>query len=81
MISFILKPMSEFIQEPLILVGLILLAVGIAVVCSARNIARTVRKTKYVKINDKAFIIPFSIGILLFLAGVLCVVFGIFGSM
>lgn len=79
--SLILRPFSEFIQEPLILVGLIMLTVGVAVICSARNIARTVKKTRDIKSNDKAFIIPFAIGILLFLAGVLCVILGIFGEM
>ena len=81
MISLILRPFSEFIQQPLVLVGLILITVGIAVFCSARNITRTIRKTKDVKPNDKAFVISFSIGLVVFLAGILCIVLGMYFGM
>ena len=78
MLSFILKSLADFIEQPLILIGLIAITVGIAVFCSARNIARTVRKSKDVKSNDKAFIIPFTIGILLLCGGLLCAVMGMY---
>ena len=59
----------QFLSNPLIIVGLILLAFGIATVCLAKRITRVARQTNRVDQNDKIYVAFKVVGLLLMVAG------------
>lgn len=63
----------EFLNQPLIIVGLILLAFGIAMAVLAKRITRVARQSDEVDPNDKVYAAFKIIGLLLITAGFVCV--------
>ena len=59
----------DFIERPLVIVGLSLIIVGVALAFLARRIARAVRHSNNVESNDKAFLIPKITGLVMVIAG------------
>ena len=52
------------------ILGVICIALGIALMCTAKDFARFVRKTKTIEKNDRAYGIWFGIGVFVVCAGV-----------
>lgn len=63
----------EFLNQPLIIVGLILLAFGIAIAVLAKRITRVARQDDEVDPNDRVYTAFKIIGLLLITAGFVCV--------
>ncbi len=63
----------EFINQPLIIVGLILLAFGIAIAVLAKRITRVARQDDVVDPNDRVYTAFKIIGLLLITAGFVCI--------
>lgn len=63
----------EFLNQPLIIIGLILLAIGIATVCLAKRITRVARQQNEIDGEDKLCTTFKVIGLLIILAGFICV--------
>ncbi|MBQ3047550.1 MAG: hypothetical protein IJD48_00865 [Clostridia bacterium] len=59
----------QFLSSPLIIIGLILLAFGVATVCLAKRITRVARQTNKVGGDDKLYVTFKVIGLLLMMAG------------
>ena len=59
----------DFIERPMVIVGLSLIIVGVALAFLARRIARAVRHSNVVESNDKAFLIPKITGLVMVIAG------------
>ena len=54
----ICKTLMDFIERPMVIVGLSLIIVGVALAFLARRIARAVRHSNVVESNDKASVKP-----------------------
>ena len=65
--------LQQFISEPLILIGLILLTIGLATTILAKRIARVARQTNNVPNNDRIYVVFKVLGLLLMLAGFICI--------
>jgi len=65
----ICKTLMDFIERPMVIVGLSLIIVGVALAFLARRIARAVRHSNVVESNDKAFLIPKITGLVMVIAG------------
>ena len=65
--------LRHFLGQPLIIVGLILLVLGVATVVLAKRIAKVSRQTNEVPNDDKVYVTLKVIGLLLMLAGFICV--------
>lgn len=63
----------EFLNQPLIIVGLILLAFGIATAILAKRITRVARQSDEVDPNDRVYTAFKVIGLLLITAGFVCI--------
>ena len=63
----------EFLNQPLIIVGLILLAFGIAIAVLAKRITRVARQDDEVDPNDRVYTAFKVIGLLLITAGFVCI--------
>ena len=73
MINMLGVSLIQFLSNPLIIVGLILLAFGIATVCLAKRITRVARQTNKVDQNDKVYVAFKVVGLLLMIAGFILV--------
>lgn len=73
MINLLGVTLRQFLSNPLIIVGLILLAIGIATVALAKRITRVGRQTNEVDNNDRMYVTFKVMGLLLMLAGFICV--------
>ena len=63
------KTLMEFIERPMVIVGLAFIIVGVALAFLARRIARAVRHNNEIDTNDKAFLFPKITGLVLVIAG------------
>lgn len=63
----------QFLNKPLIIVGLILLAIGIATVALAKRITRVARQSNNINENDRMYVAFKVMGLLLMVAGFVCV--------
>lgn len=68
-ISFMAYSLGEWLTKPSAIVSMVLMALGLALILSARVIARTVRKAKEVENNDKVYVVVSIIGVIFILAG------------
>ena len=73
MFSLLGVSLIQFISRPLIAVGLILLIFGLATVILAKRITRVARKSNNVSNEDRLYVTFKIIGLLLMLAGFICV--------
>lgn len=64
---------AQFLGRPLIAVGLILLVIGLVTVCLAKRITRVARQSNNISSKDKLYVILKTIGLLVMLAGFICV--------
>ena len=69
MINMLGVSLIQFLSNPLIIVGLILLAFGIATVCLAKRITRVARQTNKVDHSDRIYVAFKVVGLLLMVAG------------
>lgn len=63
----------QFISQPLIAIGLILLIIGLATVVLAKRVTRVSRQSDKVENDDRMFVAFKVIGLLLMLAGFICI--------
>lgn len=65
--------LAQFLGKPLVITGLILIILGISTLCLAKRITRVARQTNEVDLNDKIYVTFKIIGLLLMLAGLVCI--------
>lgn len=69
MFNLLGKPLIEYLSDPLIIIGLILLAIGFATVILARRITRVARQSNEIDNNDTIFVTIRVIGIIVLVVG------------
>lgn len=69
MFNLLGKPLIEYLSDPLIIIGLILLAIGFATVILARRITRVARQSNEIENNDTIFVTIRVIGIIVLVVG------------
>ncbi len=74
-VSLILGTLIERLSDPLVIVGMVLCAIGVAVAILARRIAGAVRKTDDVAGDDAIMIAIKVIGLLVLIGGAITMVF------
>ena len=67
------RTLEQFLSEGLVIVGIALIAVGVAVGFLARKITRAVRQNNNVDNHDKLFLTLKITGMILILVGFLCI--------
>ncbi|MGN1227844.1 MAG: hypothetical protein ACI4TX_04290 [Christensenellales bacterium] len=78
-VGLLLNSLQDWFANPLAIVAMVIIAVGLAMILLARNIARFVRKAKEVDNQDKIFIVVSILGVILILVGFIMAVFMIVG--
>ena len=73
MINLLGVSLIQFLHNPLIIVGLILLSFGIATCVLAKRITRVARQQNEIDPEDKMYTTFKIIGLLLILAGFVCI--------
>ena len=73
MINLLGVSLIQFLHNPLIIVGLILLSFGIATCVLAKRITRVARQQNEIDPEDKMYTAFKIIGLLLILAGFVCI--------
>lgn len=73
MINLLGVSLIQFLHNPLIIVGLILLSFGIATCVLAKRITRVARQQNEIDPEDKMYTAFKIIGLLLILAGFICI--------
>lgn len=73
MINLLGVSLVQFLNNPLIIIGLILLAIGIATCVLAKRITRVARQQNDIDPEDRMYTAFKIIGLLLILAGFICV--------
>lgn len=73
MTGFLLNTFGQFISNPLAIASMICCALGIALICSARNFARAFKKDREVNSNNRVFIFWAFLGVLLLCVGVIMI--------
>lgn len=73
MINLLGVSLIQFLNKPLIIVGLILLSIGIATCVLAKRITRVARQQDEIDPEDRMYTAFKIIGLLLILAGFICV--------
>lgn len=63
------RTLMQFLAEPLVLIGLVLIALGIATAFLARRIARVARQSNNIANNDKVFLFFKILGLLMVATG------------
>lgn len=73
-VSVMLNSLQDFFSNPLAVVGVVCIAVGLAMILLARNFARFIRKAKEVSNQDRIFVgIAFS-GVIVMLLGFVLII-------
>ena len=73
MIELLGVSLKQFISKPLIAIGLVLIIFGVVAVILAKRISRVARQSDEVSTNDKVYVTLKIIGLLLMLAGFICI--------
>jgi len=73
MINMLGVSLIEFLNQALIIIGLILLAFGIATVILAKRMTRVARQQNEIDQDDKIYTTFKIVGLLLILAGFVCI--------
>lgn len=73
MINLLGVSLVQFLHKPLIIVGLILLSIGIATCVLAKRITRVARQQNEIDPEDRMYTAFKIIGLLLILAGFVCI--------
>jgi len=78
-VGSMLNSLQDWFSEPLAIVAMCVIAVGLAMVLLARNIARFARKAKEVDNQDRVFVFISIFGVILILLGLILAVINIVG--
>ena len=74
MINFLLgRTIEQFLAEPVVVIGLALIVVGISTAFLSRRVTRAVRQSNEISNNDKLFVTLKIVGMAFVIAGFLCV--------
>jgi len=65
--------LAQFLGKPLVITGLILIILGISTLCLAKRITRVARQSNNVELDDKIYVTFKVIGLLLMIAGLICI--------
>ena len=68
-VSFMLNSLQDWFANPLAIVGMVVIAVGLAMILLARNIARFIRKAQEVDNQDRIFVGIALFGVVFMLVG------------
>ena len=71
--NLICVSMPQFLGNPLIVIGMILLILGVSTLCLAKRVTRVARQSNKVNNDDKIYVAFKIIGLLLMLAGLICI--------
>jgi len=63
------RTLMQFLNQPLVLISLIVISVGISIALLSRRIARVVRHKNEISENDKVYVTLKIIGLMLVVAG------------
>lgn len=69
MFNLLGKPLVEYLSDPLIIIGLVLLAIGFATVILAKRITRVARQSNEIESDDGIYITIRVIGIIVLVVG------------
>lgn len=69
MFNLLGKPLIDYLSDPLIIIGLILLAIGFATVILAKRITRVARQSNEIESNDAIYVTLCVIGIIVLVVG------------
>lgn len=78
-VGLMLNSLQDWFSHPLAIVAMCFIAVGLAMVLLARNIARFVRRAKEVDNQDRIFVFISIFGVILILAGLILAVINVVG--
>ncbi|NCB48506.1 MAG: hypothetical protein EOM55_02660 [Clostridia bacterium] len=67
------RNLAQFLDEPLVFIGLIVISVGIAIALLSRRIARVAKHKNKIKEDDKVYVTFKIIGLMLVIAGFILV--------
>lgn len=67
------RTLGQFLSEPLVIIGLVLVVFGIAIVALSGRITRAVRHSNDIKSDDKVNVALKLTGLLLILAGLIII--------
>lgn len=73
MINLLGKTLEQFVDRPVVIVGLAFIAIGVALAFLARRIARAVRHQNTIASNDRAFLVPKIMGLSIVVLGFLLI--------
>ena len=73
-VGLMLNSLQDWFSQPLAIVAMCIIAVGLAMVLLARNIARFARKAKEVDNQDRVFVFISIFGVILILLGLILAV-------
>ncbi|MBQ8749880.1 MAG: hypothetical protein IJZ29_05390 [Clostridia bacterium] len=73
-VGLLLNSLQDWFATPLGIVAMVVIAIGLAMVLLARNIARFIRKAKEVDNQDRIFITISILGVILMLVGLILAV-------
>mgnify|MGYP003571376476 CR=1 FL=1 len=74
-VSNMLNNLQNWFENPLAIVGMVALVVGLSMIFLARNIARFARKAKEVSNQDKIYVVISILGVAFVLLGFILIVF------
>ena len=77
--GLMLNSLQDWFSQPLAIVAMCVIAIGLAMVLLARNIARFIRKAKEVDNQDRIFVFISIFGVILILLGLILAVINIVG--
>ena len=78
-VGLMLNSLQDWFSQPLAIVAMCIIAVGLAMVLLARNIARFARKAKEVDNQDRIFVFISIFGVILILLGLILAVINVVG--
>lgn len=67
--NFLGRTLSQFLDQPLVLISLIFISVGIAVALLSRRVARVARQKNEIKETDKVYVTLKIIGLIMVISG------------
>lgn len=73
-VGLLLNGLQEWFSNPLGIVAMVVIAIGLAMVLLARNIARFARKAKEVDNQDRIYVVISILGVIFILAGLIMAV-------
>lgn len=78
-VGLMLNSLTDWFAQPLAIVAMCVVAVGLAMVLLARDFARFIRKAKEVDNQDRVYVFVAIFGVVLILLGLVLAIFTVIG--